>query len=101
MQTYIERYNEQSFDWLTWRNGSVLTIFYIRHRYDQIILNTGKIRQYAVSYCESDNIPCRPKVGYVAIMFDTQEANCGNWWTHFTRKEFAACFPEYSNDIKN
>jgi hypothetical protein len=101
MQTYIKRYNEQSFDWLTWKNGSLLEIFHVKHRYESIVLNIDKIRKYAIGYCEADNIPCRPKVGYIVVMFDTQEINYGYWWTHFTKREFLICFPEFSNNIKN
>lgn len=100
MQTHIERYNEQSFDWLTWRNGSLFSILHIPHRFGAIILNKDKIRKYAVGYCEADNIPCRPKPGFVAVMFDTEEANYDKWWTHITKKEFITCFPELKGEIK-
>ena len=94
MKTFIQEYNEQSFDWLSWRNGSILKIFGIRHRYEPIRKNSELIRKYAVGYCKADNIPCRPKQGFIAVMFDTQEDNCNPWWTHFTIKEFKFCFPE-------
>jgi hypothetical protein len=99
MLTFIERYYEQSFDWLTWRNGSLLTVLGIKHRFESIMWNKEQIRKYAIGYCEADNIPCRPKVGYVAVMFDTNERNCNYWWTHLTKKEFLTCFPEVK-DLK-
>ena len=92
MNIFMEELNEQSFDWLTWRNGSILKIFGIRHRFEPIIRNKDIIRKYAVGYCRTDNIPCRPKPGYIAVMFDTNEQNCNRWWTHFTENGFYGCF---------
>ena len=97
--TFITRYNSQSFDWLTWRNGSLKTIFKIHHKYDQIVANREIIRKYAVGYCEAEQVPCRPKIGFIAIMFRTDDNEL--WWTHLTRKEFMACFPENASDIRN
>ncbi len=93
MNTFIQQFNEQSFDWLTWRNGSVLSIFKVKHRYGPICKNRETIRRYAIGYCKADNIPCRPKEGWVAVMFDTNQENCNPWWTHLTSREFNACFP--------
>ena len=92
---YIEHLNEQSFDWLTWRNGNILKVFRIAHREPCIIFNKRIIRKYAIGYCKADNIPCRPKHGYIAVMFNTGELY--NWWTHLTTKEFYICFPELKN----
>jgi len=94
MRLTVEHLNEASFDWLNWRNGSVLEIFDIRHRYEPIYRNRDLVRQYAVGYCKADNIPCRPKPGSMAVMFDTGRENWNPWWTHFTVREFTACFPE-------
>lgn len=90
----MEWFNEASFDWLSWRNGSVLSVFNIKHRYGPIYTNRKLIRKYAIGYCRADNIPCRPKPGWIAVMFDTQQENMNTWWTHFTIKEFQTCFPE-------
>ena len=89
---YIEHYNEQSFDWLSWRNGSLINTLRIPHRTEIIILNKTIIRKYAIGYCKADNIPCRPKSNHIAVMFNTGEVY--NWWTHLTKKEFELCFPE-------
>jgi hypothetical protein len=88
----IEHLNEQSFDWLTWRNGSILKVLNIPHNEICIISNKETIRKYAIGYCKADNLPCRPKSRYVAVMFNTGEID--NWWTHLTLKEFNECFPE-------
>ncbi len=91
-QSFIHRSNGQCFDWLTWRAGSILEVFNIKHRYDNILLNRNKIRKHAIGYCLADNIPCRPKEGYIAVMF---EIDFRQWWTHFTIKEFNITFPEH------
>jgi hypothetical protein len=95
---YIEHYNEQSFDWLTWRNGSLISILRIPHSECCIILNKEIIRKYAIGYCNAKNIPCRPKCGYIAVMFNVNSID--NFWTHLTIKEFESCFPELKS-IKN
>ena len=100
--TYIEHFNGQSFDWLTWRSGSILQIFKIPHRTYAITANADLIRKYAIGWCDATKIPCRPKIGYIAVMFNTGELY--NWWTHLTIKEFEICFPElkeYTENIKN
>lgn len=96
---YIEHFNEQSFDWLTWRSGNILNIFQIPHRTCEICKNSDLIRRYAVGYCSAKNIPCRPKNGFIAVMFNTGEIY--NWWTHLTIKEFEICFPELKEYIEN
>jgi len=89
---YIEHFNEQSFDWLTWRSGSIINNLRIPHRTELIVLNKNIIRKYAIGWCKADNIPCRPKVNHIAVMFNNDNIN--NWWTHLTIKEFKLCFPE-------
>ena len=89
---YIEHFNEQSFDWLTWRSGSIVGVLKIPHRTEMILANKSIIRKYAIGYCNADNIPCRPKKNHIAVMFNTGELY--NWWTHLTTKEFKECFPE-------
>lgn len=93
--------NGQCFDWLAWRNGSILEMFNIPHRELSIVANKDIIRKYAIGYCEAENIPCRPKIGYIAVMFNT--GGFDNWWTHLTIKEFNLCFQElgiYTENIK-
>lgn len=90
---YIEHYNEQSFDWLTWRNGSLINTLRIPHRTELIVLNKSIIRKYAVGWCKADNIPCRPKKNHIAVMFYNENL-FDNYWTHLTIGEFKKCFPE-------
>lgn len=85
----LVRYNEQSFDWLTWRNGTLLSLLKIDNRTDIIKANRDILRKFAIGWCQSDNIPCRSKGGYYAVMFlvDGQE-----FWTHLNEEEFKYCF---------
>lgn len=94
MNNFIEHYHEQSFDWISWRGGSVTEMFGIRHRFEPLYRNGDIIRQYAIGWCGADNIPCRPKQGYIAVMFET---DFRRWWTHFTVKEFDAIFNKEAN----
>ena len=86
----IRKLHEQSFDWLTWRNGSTVSVLKIPHRTNLLIANKNIIRKYAIGYCESDNIPCKPKVGQYAVMFNTGEYY--DWWTHLRKEEFEIIF---------
>lgn len=100
--SYIEHFNCQSFNWLAWRSGSIMEIFKIPHRTPSIIANKNLIREYAIGYCDATKIPCRPKINFIAVMFNT--GGLENWWTHLTIKEFNECFPElkeYTENIKN
>lgn len=88
----MEHLNEQSFDWLTWRNGSIVSVLHIQHRTQLFLDNRHIIRNYVIGYCKADNLPCRPKVNHIAVMFNTGELY--NWWTHLRRVEFEQIFPE-------
>lgn len=85
----LTRYNEQSFDWLTWRNGTLLSLLEISNRTDIIKANKDILRKYAIGWCEADNIPCRSKKGYYVVMF---LFNDREFWTHFSKEEFEYCF---------
>lgn len=91
MKPNVVHFNEQSYDWLSWRNGTLYSLFNIVNNEHSIIANRNIIRKYAIGYCDSSNIPCRPKIGYVAVMFQYESEQ---FWTHLTKKEFSICFPE-------
>jgi hypothetical protein len=88
----IDHMHQQSFNWLTWRNGSIVSILGIPHRTEILVMNKHIIRKYAIGYCKADSIPCRPKLNHIAVMFNTGELD--NWWTHLTMDEFQIIFPE-------
>lgn len=89
--TFITKMNPACFDWLTWRAGSILEIFNIKHRFSPISMNKNIIRKYAIGYCNGEYLLCRSKAGYIAVMF---EKDFIQWWTHFTIREFNECFPD-------
>lgn len=97
--TKIQHYNEQSFHWLTWRSGSIIDVLKIPHRTTLIVANKNIIRQHAIGWCKADNIPCRPKLNHVAVMFNTNGVD--DWWTHLRIEEFITCFPELKNLFVN
>lgn len=90
---FVEHLNEQSFDWLTWRNGSLVNNLRIPHRTELVILNKNLIRKHAIGYCLADNLPCRPKKEHVAVMF-RHNNNIDQYWTHLSKYEFEQVFPE-------
>ena len=89
---FLEHMNENSFDWLSFRNGSISSILKIPQRQPIICANKNIIRKFSLGYCKSDNLPCRPKRNQVAVMFNTDGVN--DWWTHLRIEEFKFCFPE-------
>lgn len=87
----LERLDSSYFDWLTWRAGSITEILNIQQREECLIAAGDVLRKYAIGWCPADQLPCRPKVDCVAVMFLTDNIM---WWTHITNKEFEAIFKE-------
>ena len=90
----IEQLHGQSFNWLTWRAGNLTEMLNLRTREDVIVSNKNTIRKYAIGWCPSESLVCRPKINEVGVMFLTKDIE---WWTHFRIKEFLVCFPELKN----
>ena len=72
------------FTYDTWKAGS-LTELGIRNRFWSIKKNINKIKSMAIGFTEAEKLQCRPKIGYIAVMFF---ANNKHFWTHLTKKEF-------------
>ena len=87
----LQKLHEQSFDWLSWRSGDLTDLIKLPTREEFIVKNKEIIRTFAIGYLESDNLPCRAKEKYIAVMFEMAGIQ---WWTHFTKNEFYICFPE-------
>ena len=87
----IERLNSSLFDWLTWRNGTILDLLGIHQRKHNLIANRHTIRKHAVGWAKAENIPCRPKANCIAVMFVVRDIK---FWTHLTREEFDCIFKE-------
>lgn len=83
--------HEQSFTFETWRNGNISDLIGKACREYNLISEKALINQYAFGYCLADNIPCRPKKGYIAVMFFKKDSY-DYWWTHFSQKEFEQIF---------
>ncbi|NJN33914.1 MAG: hypothetical protein HC817_06350 [Saprospiraceae bacterium] len=45
----------------------------------------------AIGYCHGNNLPCRPKLNHVGVMFWNGNEH---WWTHLTNLEFIHIFVE-------
>jgi hypothetical protein len=85
----IPRMDSSRFDWLTWRSGSILEVFNVYNRTPSIVASSLLLRKYAIGWCHSENVPCRPKIGYISVMFLTDDRE---WWTHITKEEFEIVF---------
>jgi len=85
----LPKFHEWSFDWLSWRNGTLLLLLGVENRSYSIRDNRDTIRKYAIGWCEADNIPCRPKEGEYVVMFSVDDVE---FWTHFRKEEFEYCF---------
>lgn len=88
----IPRLHETSFDWLLWRNGNLVSTFNLPQRSEIIKANRYLLREHAIGWCESDNLVCRPKKGYIAVMFSYNDLD---FWTHFTKDEFETILGNY------
>ena len=84
----IERMNQDSFDWLTWRNGSLHDLG-VTYRTSEIIRSRKIILRYAVGYCRGHELICRPKKKHTGVMFFVNEMF---FWTHLTNVEFEKIF---------
>jgi len=86
----LPRLHATSFGWLEWTGGSLARLG-VQHNTFDIQSKRQLIRRYAIGYEVADNLPCRPKRDCVAVMF--LRDGC-EFWTHLTREEFCAVFPE-------
>jgi len=82
----INKMHGTSFDWLTWINSNPLDIIY---REEEILKQRERIRQYAIGYCNGDELLCRPKQDCVGVMFLKDNIQ---FWFHLTNKEFEVIF---------
>ena len=84
--TRIIKLNPQHFDWILWRSGSPVDIFGMKLRTETINSeSTHLFKKYAVGYCNGENLVCRPKKGYKAVMF---LKNDEVFWFHVKNEEF-------------
>lgn len=86
----MERMFPDSFDWSTWRNGSLHELG-VTYKQFEIIRCRDIIKNYAIGYCYGWELLCRPKIDCISIMF---LYNDKFFWTHLTIIEFNNIFPE-------
>lgn len=79
----MEKIGIHHFTYETWASGSLLDLG-IKTRYWDIYDNIEKIKEYAVGYCNADNLFFRHKKDCVTVMFFKDVY----FWTHLTKKEF-------------
>jgi len=87
----IARMDPTNFDWLAWRNGSIVEVLNVHQRTPCIVAASELLRKHAIGWAPSENVPCRPKNGYISVMFCTDDRM---WWTHLTKEEFDTVFPD-------
>jgi hypothetical protein len=80
------------FTYELWKGFSSQT-FEISIKYFDIVSPRGKriLRQYAVGWCNAQNVPCRPKVNEFAVMFYKEGEH---FWFHLRKNEFQEVFGE-------
>ena len=86
----IPRLHSTSFDWFTWTGGN-LTCLGVQHNFMDIRDKKRLLRLHALGYLEGEQLGCRPKPGYTAILFRRRDRT---FWTHITNDEFRYCFPD-------
>jgi hypothetical protein len=91
MKYLIPQLDSSLFDWLTWRSGTIHDLEIKACRYDLITSNQGKeqLRKYAIGFCYGENLPCRPKLKEIAVMFFKNDLY---FWFHLRENEFMKVF---------
>jgi hypothetical protein len=89
----LERLDSSLFDWLTWSAGSISEMFNVRPREECLVAKGDTLRKYAIGWAPAEQIPCRPKIDCIAVMFLTDDRV---WWTHLTNREFERIFERES-----
>jgi len=81
----LDRLDSSAFDWLTWRNGTILDVFGFSSRSASILANKTKLQKHAVGWCPAEQLACRPKLKCKAVMFYKGDTI---FWTHIRDEEF-------------
>lgn len=84
----LDRMFPDSFDWSTWRNGSLHELG-VTYKESEIIKSRDIIKKYAIGYYEGESLVCRPKPNTKAVMFLVDDRL---FWTHLSNKEFKIIF---------
>jgi hypothetical protein len=76
------------FTWERWRGGAFTEVFGVPHRTVDIERAAARIAQRALGFARGESLPCRPKPGTYAMMFETEDGRFV--WCHITPREFQA-----------
>jgi hypothetical protein len=83
----MEQLDSSLFTWQEWRANDFFNCFGVSVRYSSYVKE--QVRNSAIGFCKGENLACRPKSNYYAVMFwDGKE----HWWTHLSCKEFVRIF---------
>ena len=85
----LRRIDSSLFDWLSWRDGTILELLNIPQRKVSLVANKNTLNLYAIGWSPAENIPCRPKSNCKAVMFAVKGRE---FWTHLTNEEFYEVF---------
>jgi len=94
----IPELSPECFTWSRWRRGSIAD-FIPAARYDILITPEVKkeFRKYAIGWCGSDKLFCRPKEKEIALMIFK---NGEHSWFHLRQNEFMEIFNKNMNHEK-
>lgn len=85
----LEYMHPDSFDWLSWSAGRIEDLGLECCRTQDIIRNKHIVKKYAIGFCPSNQLICRPKPSGFAVMFLKDE---NKFWTHLTEEEYIQVF---------
>ena len=68
----LEKMHGTSFDWLSWRGGTLTEYLNITPREEIILSNAYIIRKYAIGYCYGGELLCRPKPNTYMVIEKTE-----------------------------
>jgi hypothetical protein len=90
----LSHIDASNFDWLSWRQGNPHLLFGASRGELATPRFAQFLRRYAIGYCDGSVVPCRPKVGFNAVMFqiDSRNGDAYLGWCHLSHEEFEKVF---------
>lgn len=85
----IPRLPMDSFGWLRWIHNDIWHELGVACREKSMFNKADTLRRYAVGYCPSERLICKPKRNEVAVMFLINDRFS---WTHLREHEFKQVF---------
>jgi len=86
----LAKIHPSNFTWQLWKGGCLVDLG-LQTRTVSLVENKDVLKKYAIGYCNSVSIPCRPKPGTYAVMFQKDDLV---FWTHLLDVEFEKIFKE-------